>query len=233
MKKLSTILTFVVILFLAACDGSKENPINPNLATVTFDANLSNIDIDPLSEFFVMASKSDGSLIDYKPIEVGETITIASGDFTESEFTLSFLEKNTVAIGKYFAGLSYQGMPRGVEIIIKDPRSQTTEFVTLNAINFNQNNSSYLFSLPGHFIECFADGSLPLASSKDNSPLYIVTRNNEGEDSGYLLTQSNFALGQEYDVNLDKVFSSVLILILLLIFYMVVRQAIAPKMLIG
>lgn len=208
MKKLSTILTCVVILFLSACSGSKENPINPNLATVTFDANLSNIEFNPNSEFFLMASKSDGSLIDYKAIEVGETVTLANPDYSEDSFTLSMIEKNDEAIGKSLFGLSYQGMPRGVEIIIKDPRSQTAEFVTLNAINFNQNNSSYLFSLPGHFIECFADGSLPLPSAKNNSPLYIVTRNVEGEDNGYLLTQTNYALGQEYDLGLNKVFSA-------------------------
>jgi hypothetical protein len=208
MKKLSTILTFVIILFSFACDGSKENPINPNLATVTFDANLFNSDLNQESEFFVMASKSDGSLIDYKPIDIGQTVTLSLSDYSENEFTFSIIDRSIEASGKSLSGLSYQGMPRGVEIIIKDPRSQTAEFVTLKAINFNQNNSSYLFSLPGHFIECFADGSLPLPSAKNNSPLYIVTRNVEGEDNGYLLTQTNYALGQEYDLSLNKIFNA-------------------------
>ncbi|MCZ8328588.1 MAG: hypothetical protein O9302_11050 [Cyclobacteriaceae bacterium] len=187
-----------------SCEKTNVDPPKQDLASVTFETGFSNIDFDPDSEFYLMASASDGSVIDYKKLEFGKTLVLQNMGQALETFTLSFVERNTKE--KFIMGLSYQLTPIGSEIQINAP--ETGAPVQLDVNGFEGDANSYRVSLPGHSETLYGPASFSLLSEKNNAKIYVVKTDYDKGDIGFYLTEKTYTTGQTHQFNLTNAYQT-------------------------
>jgi hypothetical protein len=195
----------LVLLFLFSCNDEEE-AFNPQLVTVQVSADFINAN----SNLYLLASKSNGDIIDYVKLENDKTFELNTDAYLDQTFTLSFVEKQRFLPSQKteLSGNSFHGIQRGTRLFLKrsilDNRNAGFFNFTLQNIE-TVNNVSYAISSNGEFLSYDAianEGFNHTINSKNPTRLFITRYNATEEPISYLFPPTQHTVSNQYTIDI-------------------------------
>lgn len=209
-----TLLLSLSLLFALSCEQDEQS-FNSLLASVQVSAGF----ISPFESqsIYVIASDSNGEVIEYLKLENDQTFELTSISYTESTFTLSFIKTEQHITGKqqkHLIGKSFHGLKRGTKLFLKKqlPGYGNVGFFNFTAQNFDANQAfEYTLSSNGdiaHVTNPNSQGNPNyngegVLYSKNPSKVFILKYGADQKPLGYLFPSTSYTVSQKYEIDVS------------------------------
>lgn len=216
----ATLLLLSFSLFFASSCDQEEQPVNPLLVSVQVSADfISSFDNHRV---YLLASDSEGNILEYRQLENDQTFELNSSSYTESTFTLSFIETIQYTTGsqqKNLNGKSFHGIKRGSKFLLKKqlPGYGNAGFFNFTVQNFDDGKANeYTLASNGgisHVTNPTYQGN-PVFNgeyvlySRNPTRLFIAKYGADKKPLGYLFPPTTYTVSQKYMIDVDGVYSA-------------------------
>ncbi len=216
--KATLLLLFLSLFFASSCD-QEEEPFNPVLVTVQVSADFISSSND--QHIYLLASDNEGNILEYRQLENDQTFELNSASYTESTFTLSFIETMQYTTGsqqKHLTGKSFHGIKRGSKFPLKKqlPGYGNAGFFNFTVQNFDDSKAneytlasnggiSYVTN-PNYQGNPTFNGEYSLYS-RNPTRLFVVKYDVDKKPLGYLFPSTTYTVSREYTIDVDGTYS--------------------------
>lgn len=193
-----------LLFVVSSCDN--EDEFNPLLASIQVPAGL----LDSDSKVYLLASDSEGEIIEFAEIQDGATTQLVSDTYTESTFTLSIVTAYSDLSYKDLYGSSYHGVRRGVKIVVPESADEEVDYFQFTTQNFDAVNASYYtLASNGDASSIYPDDtSGDLYLSKSPTRFFITKYNLNYEPIGFQFPTTTYTAAQTPAVNLAGTYAA-------------------------
>jgi hypothetical protein len=205
MKTMTRLALSLVLLFLFSCND-EDQTFNPRLITVQVSADFINVN----SNLYLLASKSNGDIIDHVKLENDKTFELNTDVYLDQTFTLSLVEKYEYSSGQKteLSGNSFHDIQRGTTLFLKRSISENgnvgffnftlQNIETANAISYSISSNGDVVSHNSITNEDFNH----TIYSKNPTRLFITKYNAQEEPVSYLFPLAQHTVMNQYAIDI-------------------------------